>query len=144
MPDCAFCPPKLVQDEVLEEKEHVFVKLSNPRLMPGHVLVIPKRHVSSLSELSPVERAELFDTAMALQEKIKALSPGNGCDLSQHDRPFMPTTKLTVPQHLHVHLRPRTWQDGYYQAVSRHETAVFQELPEGEIERFREILKPEK
>ena len=43
---------------------------SNPRLMEGHLLVIPKRHVEKLSELNEEERKELFDTVIEYQEKI--------------------------------------------------------------------------
>lgn len=138
--NCPFCSAKLSKERILYEEKLVFVILSDPRLMEGHTLVIPTRHVSSLAELTEDERRKLFHVAIRFQEKLKKLYPGGGCDLSQHDRPFMPTTKLTIPGHIHIHLRPRTWQDGYYERVLMHETGMFGELTRAEMKKFRKLL----
>ncbi|MEK7123070.1 MAG: HIT domain-containing protein, partial [Patescibacteria group bacterium] len=88
MDDCPFCHIKeREQERVLEEREHVFVILSDPRLVPGHLLVIPRRHVEKLSELDAEEREELFDTVVKYQEKILDKHAA-GCDIRQNYRPF--------------------------------------------------------
>ena len=77
--DCPFC--KIVTEKterIIRETDSTFAVLSNPRLMPGHVLVIPKRHVERLSELSDSERKELFDEAIVVQEKILS-EVASGC-----------------------------------------------------------------
>jgi histidine triad (HIT) family protein len=146
--ECPFCDKFGLgtNNGILYEGKGIIAVLSNPRLMPGHTLVIPKRHVSSLSELMKVEQDELFAVAIRFQERIKrifsVLWVGKaGCDLSQHDRSFMPTTNLSVPEHLHIHLRPRYWRDGYYEVVLRHETALFQPLSSKEMEQYRKMLE---
>ena len=147
VPECAFCLVDQKRNPILKDGRLVFVVLSNKRLILGHTLVIPKRHVSTLAELSNDERLELFETAIHFQEKIKALwsLTGAGCDLSQHDRPFMRNTPaarsgLAVPEHLHIHLRPRIWQDEYYERVLRHETSMFAEPNFEELQRMVNLL----
>jgi len=141
-PECPFC---LIQSSAEEEGilfkgQHVFVILSSPRLMEGHLLVIPKIHVSELSALTADETGELFGVAIGFQKRLKELFQ-SGCDLSQHDRPFMPTTRLTVPHHLHIHLKPRTWKDEYYEKVQQYETDLFKDLSSEERGRLWGLLK---
>ena len=138
--NCPFCAVDKEKNRILLETHSVIVILSNPRLMPGHTLVIPRRHVAAWTDLAAFAREELLETAIRFQGKLKRLHPGGGCDLSQHDRPFMPTTKLTIPRHMHIHLRPRTWCDEFYEKVSKHETDVFQDLTQEEKEKFQKLL----
>jgi diadenosine tetraphosphate (Ap4A) HIT family hydrolase len=142
---CPFCNLDRERNRILHESKYVVVVLSNPRLMEGHALVIPKRHVDRLSVLSSTERLALIDVAVVFQERIKEAflslwGKPAGCDLSQHDRIFMPTTQLSVPQHVHIHLRPRYWQDPYYEEVLRHETDMFQPLSDEEKEKYQKLL----
>ena len=66
---CPFCDINEEKTKILWEGKYVFVALSNPRLMPGHLLVIPKKHVEKISELNAKEKRELFDTLETFQEK---------------------------------------------------------------------------
>ena len=107
--------------------------------MPGHFLIIPKRHVERLSELTKEERQDLLEEVTYLQEKIIAkLAPG--CDVCQHYRPFIPDNKLKV-SHLHFHLRPRKLDDELYLKVQIHEKEMFKSVEEGEVEKYRVIFK---
>ncbi len=113
--------------------------------MPGHVLVIPKKHVGALFELSWLRAMMIFWTALCLQKKMikvfaKLYGKPAGCDISLHTRPFMEQTNLSIPGHAHFHLCPRFWRDPYYAAVQKYETGFFQELTEEEKERFRTLL----
>jgi diadenosine tetraphosphate (Ap4A) HIT family hydrolase len=142
---CPFCAIDSERNRILKSRERVVVILSNPRLMPGHTLVIPRRHVTSFTALTVDELGDLFGTAIHFQEKLKEVftelwGVQAGCDLSQHDRPFMPTDRISVPIHLHIHLRPRGWCDGYYQEVLRHETAMFRDMSLAEKKKFQLLL----
>ena len=106
--NCPFCNiAKNGPDRVLAEKEHIVVILSNPRLMKGHTLVVPKRHVEKMSELNQQEKDELMETLIEFQEKI--LDFAAGCDIRRHYRPFLDDA-ITV-SHLHFHLHPRHFAD---------------------------------
>ena len=54
--DCPFCNINSEKTRILEDKKFVRVIFSNPRLMPGHLLIIPKRHVEKISELNKEEQ----------------------------------------------------------------------------------------
>ena len=137
--NCPFCNILASHpDQIIRETNTCFVVLSNPRLVPGHLLVIPKHHVEKFSELTKEEREDLLNEAVYLEEKILK-NFASGCDLSQHYRPFIKQDRLKV-NHLHIHLRPRELEDELYQKVQIHEKEVFADLEEGEIERYRKIL----
>ncbi|MFZ1988011.1 MAG: HIT family protein [Minisyncoccia bacterium] len=137
--ECRFCDIDTTgKQRVYEVRERVVVIFSNPRFMPGHLLVIPKRHVTHLSELSGEERKELFDTAIELQSRIleKAAS---GCDLKQHDRSFLPESDLKV-NHVHLHLQPREPEDELYTEGQIHERKLFKPLLDEEVEKYKKLL----
>lgn len=114
---------------------------SNPRLMPGHLLVIPKRHVEKLSELNKDELDDLLKTTIKYQEKvIKDLAPG--CDIRQNYRPFIKDGDLKV-SHLHFHVQPR-WpdtEDELFTKCQIHEIKLFKPLPITEKNRIEKLLK---
>lgn len=121
---CRFCEiVKENKQSVIEERENVIVIFSNPRLMPGHLLVIPKRHAIHLSDLPEGERRELFDTAVEFQRKIIE-KVARGCDIRQNDRAFLPESDLKV-NHVHVHLQPRGFGDEFFQKCQIHEKEIF-------------------
>ena len=137
---CPFCD--ILQnntERIVKKNSHSFVILSNPRLMPGHLLVIPNRHVEKMSDLNAHEKHDLLETVIDFQEKIlKKLS--NGCDISQHYRPFIQQGKLKI-NHLHVHLRPRELEDALYERAQKFERDVFQDLDDEELKRFISLFK---
>jgi len=107
--------------------------------MPGHTLVIPKRHVEKPSELTHEERKEIFDTTLELQDIIlKNLS--SGCDISQHCRPFLPESRLKV-NHVHFHLKPREFKDEFYQKCMAKEAELFKDLDHEEAKRIIDVLR---
>ena len=128
--DCPFCKIK-DKTRVIKEGRTVFVAFSNPRLMPGHILVIPKRHIEKLSELNPEEREEMFDMVIAFQKKILD-KISSGCDIRQNYRPFQQQDDLKV-NHLHIHLQPREFKDELYSKCQKFERDIFSALTEDEI-----------
>ena len=108
------------------------VIFSNPRLMPGHLLVVPKRHVERLKELTSIEQQELFDTVIEFQQQILD-KIASGCDVRINYRPFQKEDKLKV-HHLHVHLQPRALFDELYEKSQIFEKDVFKEIPKVELD----------
>lgn len=113
--------------------------LSNPRLMRGHVLLAPKRHVERLSELTDEERHELIDIA-ARVETIILDQLAKGCDLRLHYRPFQKEDGIKV-NHLHLHVQPRELFDDLYQKSQKFETALYRPLPLAEQHRFEKLFR---
>ncbi len=131
--ECRFCNLENTEKQrVLSVHDYCLVIFSNPRLMPGHLLVIPKRHVLSLSELTDVERGELFNVTIEYQEKIlKHLA--SGCDIKQHNRPFLKENDLKV-DHVHIHLQPRDFEDELYLKSGIYDREIFKPLLDAERE----------
>ena len=103
---CVFC--KIVQGELpssqvyADERFTAFMDVHPWR--PGHVLVIPKKHLLRARDLDPDDRAALFEIAVAVGEAARK------SDLPCDDIQFMiqdgPAANQSVP-HLHLHVLPR-------------------------------------
>ena len=110
---------------------------SNPRLMEGHLLIIPKRHVERLSELNEQEKKDLLETVIEFEEKLLKVFPG--CDIRQNYRPFIKQSDYKV-DHLHVHLQPRTMEDDLYKKVQVFEKDVFKRSTKDEENKLIKLL----
>lgn len=92
-----------------------------------------------MNELTEEERKELFDTAIKYQEKIlKKIA--SGCDIKQHNRPFIPENDLKV-DHVHIHLQPREFEDELYTKSQKYDREIFKPLLPEEVQRMLSLLK---
>jgi diadenosine tetraphosphate (Ap4A) HIT family hydrolase len=130
---CPFCDIDKEKTKIICSKRLTMVVLSNPRMVPGHLLVIPKRHIEKLSELSEDEKNELFETIIEFQEKILS-KVSVGCDVRQNYRPFLKQSTLKV-DHVHIHLIPRKFDDKIYRNSQNCEKDLFKKLDEKEIKK---------
>lgn len=133
--ECRFCS---VKDRVLKENKHALVLLSNPRKAPGHFLVMSKRHVEKPWELTNDELNDIFELIFFIEQKIIG-KLGDGCDVRQNYRPFLPEGKLKV-DHIHFHVIPRYNQDYIYQVAEKYETDLFTDLDEAEAAEAAKLL----
>lgn len=132
---CTFCT--IINEEterIVAYRPHCYALLSDPRLVPGHLLVIPRRHVERPSEMTTEERGDLFDTLLFFQDKI--LSTAGGCDIRQHCKPFLPESRLKV-NHVHFHLLPRELNDALHEKTKQSDE-LFMDLSDSEQESFLE------
>jgi len=136
--NCPFCNINKDKTRIIKEGKHTFVIFSNPRLMEGHLLVIPKKHVVKISELNEEEKKELFDTVIEFQEKILE-KISSGCDIRQNCRPFQPQDNLKL-DHLYIHLLPREFKDGLYKDCQIYEKGIFKDLTAEEVGRISKLL----
>ena len=136
--ECPFCNIDLEKTRILKDKKFVRVIFSNPRLMPGHLLIVPKRHVEKLSELNGEEQKELFETIIEFQEKILS-KIASGCDIKINYRPFQEQDNLKV-NHLHVHLHPRELFDELYEKSQIFEKDIFKDLTPEELDKMLKIF----
>ncbi len=139
VPECPFCVIDEQKTIIVEKKKLVYIALSNPRLVRGHLLVIPQRHAEKLSELTKEELNALWDTVIEYQQKIVSRL-STGCDVRQNYHPFQRQGRLKV-DHLHVHLIPREFKDEIYQVMQIHETRLFRDLDEEEKHTVPLLLK---
>lgn len=133
--DCPFCNPA---ERVLKENEHAQVLLSNPHKVPGHFLVVPKRHMEKPWELKNEELTDIFELIYFIEQKIIG-KLGDGCDIRQNYRPFLAQSNLKV-NHIHFHVIPRSLEDYIYKISERFETDLFAALDDTERDEVAKLL----
>jgi len=134
--NCPFCNPA---ERVLKENEHAQVLLSNPHKVPGHLLVIPKRHVEKPWELTDKEVAGIFQLIFFVEQRIIG-KLGEGADIRQNYRPFLKQDELKV-NHLTFHVIPRSKDDYLYKVSEQYEDNLFAELDDMERDAVAKLLK---
>jgi len=106
--DCLFC--RIASGEepghlVLDEPDVVGFLDVRP-LFPGHVLVVPRRHVDTLVDLPADLRDPLLGAAQRVAAAVVEGLGAQGSFVAMNN-----TVSQSVP-HLHVHVVPRTKGDG--------------------------------
>jgi diadenosine tetraphosphate (Ap4A) HIT family hydrolase len=98
---CPFC--ELPRDRVVAESALTVTIRDGYPVSPGHTLVIPKRHVASLTETTRDEQLALLDAIAAARASLDAELHPDGYNLGVNDGVAAGQTVM----HLHVHLIPR-------------------------------------
>ena len=111
MDSCVFCrvlAGELACSPVLDS-DLIVAFLDIHPANPGHTLVVPRRHVESFTELSPMEVQEL---ALCGQRIAAALKQGfDACDAVTFSLADGAAAGQDVP-HTHLHVIPRRAGDG--------------------------------
>ena len=105
---CVFCDiaeGKLTSHRVAED-EHTLAFLDTKSLFPGHVLVVPRRHLVTLDELDAPLLAAVFATVQRVMRAVTKACACEGTFVANNNK-----VSQSVP-HLHVHVVPRTKGDG--------------------------------
>jgi histidine triad (HIT) family protein len=106
--DCLFC--KIIRREVAAqivfEDSESLAFLDHRPLFPGHVLLVPKAHHPTLTDLPDSLIAPLFTNAKKLAAAVEAALSAEGTFVAMNNR-----ISQSVP-HLHIHIVPRRKKDG--------------------------------
>jgi len=98
---CPFCsPPRL---RILFERVLALGLWDAYPLNPGHVLVMPRRHVGSWFEATAAERDEMLQIVDDARRLVAERHAPDGFNLGINDGPAAGQTVA----HLHLHLIPR-------------------------------------
>jgi ATP adenylyltransferase len=104
-----------------------FVMMNRYPFAPGHLLVMPYRHVDSLERLDAEEHDALFrlvrDAGVRLRRAVRAEGLNIGCNLGA-------VAGAGVAAHLHVHIVPRWSGDTNFMPVIADTRVVSQALAE--------------
>lgn len=134
---CPFCSKIEPRSRIIEETKHTLTILSNPALVKGHCLIIPKRHVEKISELNEDEIKDSINQLIKMQKRL--LKKFSGCDIRQNYRPFQKQNNLKV-DHLHFHLLPRELEDELYKKCQIFEKEIFKELSQEELDNIKKEI----
>jgi len=113
---CLFC--KIVAGEIpaykIYENEDVLAFLDISQVTKGHTLVVPKKHVQNIYELTPDVITPLFNAVPKISVALKKAFNPIGLNLiNNNDRP------LQSVFHYHLHLIPRYENDGMYVGLDK-------------------------
>lgn len=115
---CVFCS-KTEKDFYLETHDMAAIYNISP-IVPGHSLVIPKRHVESLFDLTDTELISFIRLGRKVASLLTAVFNTNAFNMAIQEKA---ASGQSVP-HLHMHVVPRTIGDlpnpgDWYQALER-------------------------
>jgi diadenosine tetraphosphate (Ap4A) HIT family hydrolase len=133
--ECPFCNPT---QRVLKENKLAYVILSDPRKVPGHFLVNPKRHIEEPWELTKDELADIFELIFFVQKKILG-KLGDGTQVRQNYLPFIEQGRTKI-DHVHFHVIPRSLNDYLYTKAEQFEADLFTDLDEVEAAEVAKLL----
>lgn len=107
-PGCIFCElprrPDRRPNLVLRTTRSAVVMLNRYPYASGHVMVAPRRHVSTLADLSARERAALADELFRTSEIVRAELHCEGMNLGMN---VGAAAGAGIADHLHWHVVPR-------------------------------------
>ncbi|MEV1007392.1 HIT domain-containing protein [Streptomyces sp. NPDC049881] len=106
--DCVFCAiaaGEAPAHRVYEDGVAVAFLDTRP-LFPGHTLVVPRRHVETLTDLAEGDVGPYFSRVRRLALAVERGMGADGSFVAENNR-----VSQSVP-HLHVHVVPRRRKDG--------------------------------
>jgi diadenosine tetraphosphate (Ap4A) HIT family hydrolase len=99
---CALC--NVPAERILGENEHmVWVFVETYAVSPGHSLIIPKRHVESIFDVTPAEREAMLSLLDRAREHVLRRHTPVGYNINIEEGAVGGRRNL----HLHLHLIPR-------------------------------------
>ena len=105
---CLFCEiaAGAVPAEIVYRDDQAVAFLDHRPLFPGHVLLVPRRHVVTLADLPADDVAPFFQTAQRMETAVERGMEADGSFVAINN-----LVSQSVP-HLHVHIVPRRRKDG--------------------------------
>ena len=114
---CVFCAA-LEGDEdggrILRREEHAFVTLAKYPYNPGHLLVLPVRHVGELEELTVEENSGIASLLQRGVGALRAAAEPHGFNVGLN---LGRVAGAGIPEHLHWHVVPRWGGDTNFMPV---------------------------
>jgi diadenosine tetraphosphate (Ap4A) HIT family hydrolase len=96
---CAFCAP----EAVVLVGERVYARRDGYPVAPGHLLIVPYRHVADYFDTSAEEQAEILQMVNRAREWLQRVYAPDGFNIGVNSGVAAGQTVL----HAHVHLIPR-------------------------------------
>jgi diadenosine tetraphosphate (Ap4A) HIT family hydrolase len=124
-----FGPFKISASQVFFETPLCYASVNLKPVVPGHALVIPRRVVARVSQLTADELADMWVTAQRVAVMLEAKHATSASTFTIQDGP---DAGQSVP-HVHIHVLPRrrgdfAENDDVYPAIERSSDAAAAEL----------------
>ena len=99
--ECVFC--NIQSDRIIEESELCYALMDGFPVSPGHVLIIPKRHVADYFELTEEEVIAMQQMLNRIKTRIDSEYSPDGYNIGINVKEAGGQTVF----HVHMHLIPR-------------------------------------
>lgn len=96
---CQLCSAINEKYRLVAENQHAFSIVIKEPLLDGHCLVLPKRHITRLEDLTPEESKDLHQLASQIREKIELVF-GSSSLLALNGK------KVATQAHIHYQVMP--------------------------------------
>lgn len=140
---CAFCEIPEIQKRKIVENKFAWVFPTNIPIVPGHLLICPKRCVSSFSELSNLEKNAIFELLENVKIVLKKLFGAQGFNYAWNEEKV---AGQSVP-HFHLHVVPRKEGDsGVYEYEPRkflYRPGSRESSSEEELQKVAQVIRDE-
>jgi ATP adenylyltransferase len=117
---------------IVHRSKRSYLILNRYPYNPGHLLAVPFREVSDLTELTPVDRADLFETIVFGQRLLTAALTPDGFNVGFN----LGSAAGGSIKHLHGHIVPRWNGDNNFMPVLA-ETRILPQALDDTWERLR-------
>ncbi|KAG6614666.1 HIT-like protein [Phytophthora cinnamomi] len=121
-----FGPFRVLLSQVFYESASSFALVNLKPIVPGHVLVVPKRPVARFEMLDMDEVSDLWTTAQRVGKQVERHFGASSLTFAIQDGKEAGQTV----QHVHIHVIPRVAQDferndDIYTEIEKHERTLF-------------------
>lgn len=106
MKDCIFCKLAEMKEIYVVETEHLFAVWDKYPVSKGHAMIIPKRHIVNMFEMSNEEADELPEMLNKVKKEIEKKAGKDmpkGYNIGSNNG----EAAGQVVMHLHIHVIPR-------------------------------------
>ncbi|MGH3951449.1 MAG: HIT family protein [Pseudonocardiaceae bacterium] len=127
---CPFCRLVELDDAeglIIARGREVYAVLNLYPYNPGHLMVVPYRHVADYTELTPSETVEVAEFTQRAMRVVRAVSDAHGFNLGMNQGVI---AGAGIAAHLHQHLVPRWGGDSNFMPVIGHTKVLPQLLGE--------------
>jgi|SRR3954468_8897155 diadenosine tetraphosphate (Ap4A) HIT family hydrolase len=97
--DCELCEPA----SVIAENALAYARLDSNSLSPGHVIVVPRRHVADFFDMTAAEQAAVLALLNSAHQLVQSKHHPDGYNVGINIGKAAGQNRM----HVHVHLIPR-------------------------------------
>ncbi|MEO0083000.1 MAG: HIT domain-containing protein [candidate division WOR-3 bacterium] len=134
---CFLCLPNKKNSYVVYQGKYCYIMLNRFPYNPGHLMIVPYRHLGSIEQLSESESQEMFQlmnySISALKQTMKPEGFNIGINIGN-------VAGAGVPDHIHIHLVPRWLGDTNFLPVLT-DTKIINQALKDTKQKLKKIIK---
>lgn len=138
---CPYCAIPEIKERTIVSTKLSWAFPTNIPIVPGHILVVPRRCVATYERMTDKERKDLFKLATKLKKALTKTFKATGFNLAWNEGEV---AGQSVP-HFHLHILPRKLGD---EGITKYEPRKFlyrpgsrEKTPEKELGKISKLIK---